>query len=157
MSVRICFLKYFLTDMFWGVASVMMGRSAEYLDSFSGREDCMTGKPSATVVSQTGMPEVPSVDAEKRSLLETIQTVCDMLRDTHEFAAWFESPDTEFFLKLALDSANKALKAFQSDFLKAVRREQPTASVRQLPPVKRRRSSKAYNTKSGRAGGGSHE
>ena len=85
---------------------------------------------------------LPLEDAEKKTLIETIQMACDVIGEAHETARWFQSPDTECYLMLALDYANNALKAFQRDFVTAEKKRSPTIGYIKGPPIKKRKSRK---------------
>ncbi len=84
----------------------------------------------------------PLEDNEKKELMETIQMGCDVIGEAHETARWFQSPDTECYLMLALDYANNALKAFQRDFVTAEKKRSPTIGYIKGPPIKKRKSRK---------------
>ncbi len=84
----------------------------------------------------------PLEDNEKKVLMETIQMACDVIGEAHETARWFQSPDTEFYLKLASDNANEALRVFQRDFVTAGKKQSPTIGYIKGPPIKKRKSLK---------------
>jgi hypothetical protein len=131
--------------------------------SLAEKEVHMTDKTLTTVSSSAGTHEdqnvsaqsgVPPEDAEKKTLLETIRMGCDVIGEAHVAAGWFQSPDTEFYLKLALDNANEALKAFRRDFVTAGKKKEPTIGHIKLPPIKRRKSRNTVIPKSQQVDGG---